>query len=85
MASTDDAETNRKFAAEHDADFPILSDADAKVAQAWGVRAAAGYAQRWTFYIGGDGRVLDIDKQVNPKTAGADLAARLAHLGVERR
>jgi peroxiredoxin Q/BCP len=37
---------------------------------------------RWTFYIGVDGRLLHIDRKVNPGTAGADVAARLEALGV---
>jgi peroxiredoxin Q/BCP len=85
MASTDDADTNRRFAADNGADFPVLSDPDQAVARAYGVLGAGGHAQRWTFYIGGDGRILDIDKSVNARNAGADLAARLAALGVPRR
>ncbi len=34
-ASVDDIETNTKFAESLSADFPILSDADKKVAEAW--------------------------------------------------
>ena len=83
MISVDDAETNKKFAAEHEADFPILSDPDKKVAEAYGVLMAAGFASRWTFYIGPDGRILYIDKDVNPSTAGADIAARLKALGLK--
>jgi peroxiredoxin Q/BCP len=39
-------------------------------------------ANRWTFYIGKDGKLLAIDKDVHPRTAGADVAATLARLGV---
>jgi peroxiredoxin Q/BCP len=85
MISVDDAETNRKFAAEHEADFPILSDPDKKVAEAYGVLMAAGFASRWTFYIGPDGKILDIDKKVSVKTAGEDMVAKLAALGVKKK
>jgi peroxiredoxin Q/BCP len=44
-----------------------------------------GVAKRWTFYIGKDGKILAIDKDVKVDTAGADVAARLAELGVARR
>jgi peroxiredoxin Q/BCP len=44
-----------------------------------------GLAKRWTFYIGRDGKILAIDKDVKVDTAGADIAARLAELGVARR
>jgi hypothetical protein len=32
--------------------------------------------------VGPDGRILYIDKEVKPPTAGADVAARLKALGV---
>ena len=44
-----------------------------------------GLANRWTFYIGKDGRILFIDKQVKPDTAGADVAKKLAELGIAKR
>ena len=77
MASVDDAETNKRFAAEHEADFPILSDPEKTVANAYGVLGGTGLARRWTFYIGGDGKILLIDKAVRTGTAGDDLAAKL--------
>ncbi len=43
-----------------------------------------GYANRWTFYIGKDGKVLRIDRDVSPRTAGADVAAALESLKVDR-
>lgn len=85
-ASVDDAETNRKFAESLELDFAILSDPDKAVARAYGVVAGdRGYASRWTFYIGRDGRILFVDREVTPATAGRDLATRLAALGVPRR
>jgi peroxiredoxin Q/BCP len=44
-----------------------------------------GFASRWTFYIGPDGKILYIDKAVRTSTAGADVAAKLAELGVARK
>jgi len=46
---------------------------------------AAGFASRWTFYIGPDGKILDIDKKVSVKTAGEDMVAKLAALGVKKK
>jgi peroxiredoxin Q/BCP len=43
-----------------------------------------GFAARHTFYIGPDGKVLYVDRQVNPKTAGEDVAERLGALGVTK-
>jgi peroxiredoxin len=44
----------------------------------------SGYASRWTFYIGPDGKILDIDRKVKPQTAGQDLAAKLDALKVAK-
>ncbi len=87
MASVDDAATNKAFAEQEQANFPMLSDPAKKVADAYGVlrTPGAGFAQRWTFYIGPDGKILYIDKAVNTATAGADLAARLQALGARKK
>jgi thioredoxin-dependent peroxiredoxin len=76
-ASVDPPETNAKFAASLGIDYPILSDPAKAVARAYGVLAASGMALRWTVYIGRDGRILDIDKQVRAASHGADVARRL--------
>jgi len=85
MVSVDDAETNTKFAKEHEADFPILSNPEKDVATAYGVLSPAGMARRWTFYIGPDGKILFIDNKVSTGTAGEDLARKLGELGVKRK
>jgi peroxiredoxin Q/BCP len=82
-ASLDDAETNRKFAESLELDYPILSDEDKKVAEAYGVSGGS-YAKRHTVYIGKDGKILYVDTGVKVKTAGDDVAARLEKLGVDR-
>jgi len=85
-ASADDIETNTKFAESLDADFPILSDAEKSVGMAYGVLGAGdSHPKRWTFYIGPDGKILAVDKQVQVKSAGSDIAAKLGELGVARR
>ena len=81
----DDAETNKKFAEHVEADYPILSDPTKAVANAYGVMGRMGFASRWTFYIGPDGKILHIDKAVRTSTAGQDVATKLAELGVARR
>ena len=43
------------------------------------------FASRWTFYIGTDGRIAYIDKQVSPASHGKAVAEKLAELGVARR
>ena len=84
-ASVDDAETNRKFAESLQADYPILSDPDKKAAAAYGVLGASGFAARTTFYIGPDGKILDIDREVSIKTAGEDVVRKLGELGIAKK
>ncbi len=90
MVSVDDPDTNRAFAESLDADFPILSDPSKETARAYGVLRDFGprigsVPQRWTVYIGGDGRILKLDKEVSASTAGADVVTTLAALNVPMR
>lgn len=101
MASTDTAEDNARFAkatevtlkdqvvSKKEADFPMLGDPTMKTAEAYGVLREFGQmgklAQRWTFYIGKDGKILAIDKAVKPATSAEDMAAKLAELNVAAR
>ena len=74
---------NKAFAESLSLDYPILSDPDKPTAKAYGVlHPERGMAQRWTYYIGKDGKVLYVDKTIKPPTAGADMAAKLKELGV---
>lgn len=81
-ASVDTPETNRRFAQSLGVDYPILSDPGRAVARAYGVLRASGFPARRTFFIGKDGRILDVDSDVRPASHGADVAERLAALGV---
>ena len=85
MASVDPLEDNTKFGAEYKADFPLLSDPTKKTAEAYGVLNARGMANRWTFYIGKDGKIQFIDKAVKPPTSAEDMAAKLGELGTAKR
>jgi thioredoxin-dependent peroxiredoxin len=85
MASVDTLEDNKGFADQQKADFPLLSDPTRKTAEAYGVLNQSGLASRWTFYIGADGRILEIDKEIKPATSAEDMAAKLGELGVAKR
>ena len=85
MASVDPLEENTKFGAEHKADFPLLSDPTKKTAEAYGVLGPRGVANRWTFYIGKDGKIQYIDKAVKPPTSAEDMAAKLGELNTAKR
>ena len=90
MASVDDPDTNKKFAEEHQADFPILADPSKDTAKAYGVIRTdvppeRQLAQRWTFYIGPDGKILAIDKSPTTSTAGEMMVKKLDELGVKKK
>lgn len=84
-ASTDKPETNKQFAEKLDLNYPLLSDPGAKVAREYGVAGIMPIAARWTFIIGKDGKILSVEKDVKPDTAGDDLVKRLEELGIPRR
>lgn len=84
-ASVDNSDTNAEFAASLDLDYPILSDPSRETARAYGVLGSSGFAQRWTFVIGKDGRILAIDRQVSPASHGSDIGGILKALGVQER
>jgi len=54
------------------------------VARAYGVVKAGLFTMRHTIYVDAAGRVQHVDRAVRPATAGSDLAAQLARLGVRR-
>ena len=80
------AQGNKAFAEAQNADFPLLSDPTKATANEYGVlNPERGFANRWTFYIGKDGKITGIDKQVKPATSAEDMAAMLKQLGTEER
>ncbi len=83
--SVDDAKTNKEFAEHVGADYPILADPTKETAKAYGVLGVTGMASRWTFYLGPDGTIMHIDKSVKTSTAGKDVGAKLADLGVAKK
>lgn len=84
MASTDTPEDNKGFAEQNNASFPILSDTDHSVSEAYGVLTPSGHDMRWTFYIDADGIISRVDEHVNPRTAGQVLVKNLEELGVPK-
>lgn len=85
MASTDTIEDNTAFANEHHASFPILADPEKTMCGSYGVLSQHGYANRWTYYIDVEGIIRKIDKEVNPRTAGAQLVENLEALRFPKR
>jgi peroxiredoxin len=59
----------------------VLSDPDRKTARAYGVlRFFRQATARHTFYIDEDGRILHVDREVRPPTAGQDMVERIEAL-----
>ena len=85
MVSVDTPEDNKMFAEKEQADFPMLSDPEKKVAEAYGVLSSRGFANRWTFFIGPDGKILHVETQGHTTDAGEFLAKKLAELGVKKK
>ncbi len=81
MVSVDPPAENTRFARSMKADFPLLSDPTKETARAYGVLHQDRFALRTNFYIGADGRILRIERNVDPATAAADIAQNLEELG----
>ncbi len=64
--STDSVESHRAFAAKHALPFTLLADSSGELAQAFGVLNGK-LANRVTFVLGGDGRVIRTFSDVAPR------------------
>jgi peroxiredoxin Q/BCP len=84
-ASVDTPGTNARFARSLGLDYPILSDPTKETARAYGVLGPTGFASRWTFYVGPDGRLLAVDRQVSAASHGSRVLETLKELGVQER
>lgn len=75
--SGDSEASHKEFSAEHELPFPLVSDGDGSVAQAYGVSTTLGMASRVTFLIGKDGRVARVWPDVDPGVHAAEVLAAL--------
>ena len=81
--SLDDVKSHAEFAKKYHVPFPLLSDADRKVAEAYGVLASHGdmhYAKRTTFLIDPKGNIAKVYQDVDPEKNSAQVLADLAAL-----
>lgn len=85
-ASCDPVSKNTDFAKSLGLDYPILSDPDGSVAKKFGIAkvGATPTANRVTFIVGKDGKILSIDDAVKTASHGQDLVKKLEELGVEK-
>ena len=77
---------NKKFAESLELDYPILSDPGRETAEAYGLLAGGRkVASRWTYYIGKDGTILEIDTGVRAGSHGEDIVAKLEQLKIPKK
>ena len=81
----DSVETNTDFAKSLDLDYPILSDPDKTFSTALGCLNARGLINRWTYYVGEDGKILYVDKSVKAADHGSAIAEKLGELGIKKK
>ena len=55
------------------------------MAKAFGCLSDRGFSNRWTYYIGKDGKILYVDKSVKAAEHGKAIADKLAELGVDKK
>ncbi|MCA9582703.1 MAG: peroxiredoxin [Myxococcales bacterium] len=79
--STDDVESHRKFASEHELPFPILADEDGKIADAYGVPTTLGFARRMTFLIDRHGIIRRVFEDVDPAVHAEEVLRAIESLG----
>jgi len=76
----------KAFAESLDLDYPILSDPTGATAAAYGIyNADRNIANRTTFFIGPDGKILAVESKVNTQDHGKQIAEKLKQLGVKEK
>ncbi len=81
--SLDDVESHAQFAEKYSLPFTLLSDADAKMAKAYGVLRSIGpvkMARRQTFLIDPEGQIARHYARVNPDNHSAEVLTDLSEL-----
>ena len=78
-ASFDSVDANAAFAKKFDYPFKLLCDTDRKLGMAYGAcaDAKAGYANRISYLIDEQGRILRVYPQVDPRIHAAEVLADL--------
>ena len=77
--SFDPVDRNSAFAAKYDFKFPLLSDVDRKIGLAYGACAdtKAQYAERMSFLIDENGKIVRIYDRVDPRDHPAKVLAEI--------
>ena len=76
--SADDEASHQAFTQKYNLNFPLLADTNKTLIAAYDVDGG-GYAKRVTYVIDGNGKIVDVDANVNTSNHANDV---LASLGV---
>jgi peroxiredoxin Q/BCP len=74
--SGDDEASHQQFTQKYNLNFPLLADTDYSLIKAYDVDGG-GYAKRVTYVIDVNGKIIDVDTQVNTSTHASDILAKL--------
>ena len=75
--SVDSVASHQQFTKKFQLPFPLLADENKTISRSYGTLGAMGFAQRATFVIGKDGRILKIFPQVQVDGHTAEVLAAL--------
>ena len=75
--SVDDADTQKRFRAEHNLPFPVLGDANGDVARQYGLMRDNGTARRVTFVIDEQGKIKHVFDPAKTEGHAEEVAAVL--------
>ena len=81
--STDDVDSHRAFAEEHELPFSLLADTDASISNAYGVSLMAGeavMARRVTYVIDAEGNIARVFAEVDPGVHADEVLEAIAEL-----
>jgi peroxiredoxin Q/BCP len=73
--SRDSEESHKKFRAKHALPFPLVSDEDGAIANAYGVSSTLGMTSRVTFLVGKDGAIVRVWPDVDPGVHADEVLA----------
>lgn len=78
--STNSVESHARFAQNNELTFPLLADTDGSIARAYGVLRPTGTAERSTFLIGRDGKLLNVWPNVSITGHADDILEKISEL-----
>lgn len=78
--SVDSIDSHKKFRAKYELNFPLLSDSKKELVTKLGIKSLTGSAQRVTFVLDKDGKIMKIYPNVSPDKHSDELFSYLSEL-----